>query len=46
MVGNRKVTIILLLIGIVFLNYGIMRKEYKVVEKKSNIICLECIGIG
>lgn len=45
MVRNRKVTIILLLIGIVSLNYGVIRKEYKLVENKSNIICLECIGI-
>lgn len=43
---SRKITMVLLLTGIVFLSYGAIRKEHKVVEAKSNIICLECIGIG
>lgn len=37
---------ILLLTGILFLFIGIQRDEHLTVEKKSNIICLECIGIG
>lgn len=35
-----------LLLGVTFLLYGIHREEHKTVAKKSNIICLECIGIG
>lgn len=38
--------LLLLLIGCLFLGYGIHRKEHLTVEKKSNMICLECIGIG
>lgn len=37
---------LLLGIGILFLLVGIHRNEHETVEKKSNIICLECIGIG
>lgn len=36
----------LFLAGCLFLVIGIQREEYKTVEQKSNIICLECIGIG
>ena len=32
--------------GMLFVSLGIHRHEHKVVSKKSNIICLECIGIG
>ena len=32
--------------GMLFVSLGIHRQEHKVVSKKSNIICLECIGIG
>jgi len=46
MIKDKKITILLLILGISFFSYGIIRKEYKTVEKKSNIICLECIGIG
>lgn len=35
-----------LAIGLSFLLYGIHRQEHQTVAKKSNIICLECIGIG
>ena len=35
-----------LIIGIMSALYGIRRGEHLLVEKKSNIICLECIGIG
>lgn len=46
---NKKknlVGILLLTIGILFLLTGIHREEHKTVEQKSNMICLECIGIG
>lgn len=38
--------ILLLITGILFILTGIHRNEHLTVEKKSNIICLECIGIG
>lgn len=38
--------LLLLGLGVLFLMYGIHREEHRTVEKKSNIICLECIGIG
>lgn len=41
-----RVTIALLLLGCIFFSWGIVRGEQDVVEKKSRIICLECIGIG
>lgn len=33
-------------IGFLFLANGVHRGEHQTVEHKSNIICLECIGIG
>lgn len=38
--------IILLLMGVLFVLYGIHRNEHMTVQNKSGIICLECIGIG
>lgn len=38
--------ILVLAIGCLFLLTGIVRKEYQTVEQKSNVVCLECIGIG
>lgn len=35
-----------LLLGVGCLLYGVHREEHKMVAKKSNMICLECIGIG
>lgn len=43
---KQGVGLLLLLLGLNFLFYGIHRQEHKTVEKKSSIICLECIGIG
>lgn len=44
---KRTLTAFLLLgIGCLFLLTGIHRGEAQTVEHKSNIICLECIGIG
>ncbi len=38
--------LLLLTLGLVSLLYGVHRQEHLTVEKKSNLICLECIGIG
>lgn len=35
-----------LAVGVSFLLYGIHRQEHLDVARKSNLICLECIGIG
>lgn len=44
---RRTITATLIfLAGCLFLLYGVHRKEHLTVEQKSNIICLECIGIG
>lgn len=43
---KQGIGLLSLLLGVSFLFYGIHRQEHKTVEKKSNLICLECIGIG
>lgn len=43
---RNKIGIFVLIIGIVFVVLGVVRQEDKTVEKKSNLICLECVGIG
>ncbi len=44
---NRTISgTLLLLAGCLFLLNGIHRGEYRTVEQKSNVVCLECIGIG
>lgn len=35
-----------LILGVGCLLYGIHRQEHETVAKKSNLVCLECIGIG
>lgn len=35
-----------LVLGIASLMVGIHRREHVMVAQKSNMICLECIGIG
>lgn len=40
------VTVLLLIVGILFLGIGIWREEYTIVMSKAINICLECIGIG
>lgn len=45
-IKRQAVGLFLLGMGIVFLLYGVHRQEHLTVEKKSNLICLECIGIG
>ena len=39
-------TVLLLVIGVIFLSLGIWREEYAIVMSKAINICLECIGIG
>lgn len=39
-------SILLLIIGSIFLANGIRRGEDVTVEQKSTVVCLECIGIG
>ena len=48
MIWKKRVIsgILLLLLGISSLLYGIHRDEHTTVAHKSNMICLECIGIG
>ena len=44
---KRTVTALLIFsVGCLFLLAGIRRGEQQTVEKKSGIICLECIGVG
>lgn len=43
---EKILTLTVLLLGCIFMGTGIYRGEYKTVEAKSNMICLECIGIG
>lgn len=40
------ITVLLLVIGVIFLSLGIWREEYAIVMNKAINICLECIGIG
>ena len=37
---------ITLVVGILFIAYGVMRGESDSVLSKAIIICLECVGIG
>lgn len=45
-IKKNKVGLALLILGIISLSLGVYRDEHLTVAKKSNIICLECIGIG
>lgn len=45
-IKNNKMGLVVIVIGIMCFLGGIGRKEHITVAKKSNIICLECIGIG
>ncbi|MBU5335423.1 CD1871A family CXXC motif-containing protein [Intestinibacter bartlettii] len=45
-IKKNKIGLSLLVIGMLSVSMGIHRQEHKTVAKKSNIICLECIGIG
>ena len=43
---SNWITVLLLVIGVIFLSLGIWREEYAIVMSKAINICLECIGIG
>ena len=43
---KNKVGITLMAIGLLCMSVGVFRQEHKTVAKRSNIICVECIGIG
>lgn len=45
-VKKNKIGLVLLIVGVMSFILGIHRNEHETVAKKSNIICLECIGIG
>ena len=45
-IKKNKVGLAIFIAGMLFVSLGIHRQEHKVVSKKSNSICLECIGIG
>ncbi|WP_455542178.1 CD1871A family CXXC motif-containing protein [Intestinibacter sp.] len=45
-IKKNKIGLLLMVVGILSLSFGIFRQEHLTVAKKSNIICLECIGIG
>lgn len=36
----------LLILGMGFMGYGVIRQEHLTVLKKAVNICLECIGVG
>lgn len=46
LLNRQGVGLLLLMVGVLSLLYGIHRQEQETVAHKSNIICLECIGIG
>lgn len=37
---------VMLLLGLGFIGYGVIRQEHLTVLKKAGNICLECIGVG
>ncbi|CDZ75615.1 putative membrane protein [Peptoniphilus sp. ING2-D1G] len=43
--GKMKLGRIFLILGIIFLVFGIYRGEVELVFRKAVVICLECIGI-
>lgn len=45
-IRKNKMSLSFLLLGLISISIGIYRKEPVIVLNKSNIICLECIGIG
>ncbi len=42
----RKLSIVLLSIGLIFIGLGTFRGEVPVVLNKGINLCLECVGIG
>lgn len=43
---KNKITVFILLLGIVMVGVGILRGEVQTVLSKAVNLCLECIGIG
>lgn len=43
---RRNMGIAWLVLGLVFVGLGLLRKEHLTVLEKAVAICLECIGIG
>lgn len=43
---KNKISIVVMIMGIISVFYGIMRKENFIIFIKATRICLECIGIG
>ncbi len=43
---RRGISFVILVISILFIGIGFMRKEHLEVLQKAVRICLECIGIG
>lgn len=43
---SNLITVLFLILGAVFLLWGIWREEYMIVMEKAINICLECVGIG
>ena len=37
---------LILIISIIFIVVGIIKKDYKKIKNKASFICFECIGIG
>lgn len=45
-ISKNYTGLLLLLIGLLFLLFGIWRKELADIWRKAVQICMECIGIG
>lgn len=43
---RNRATVILLLIGLIFVAVGVWRGEVETVFRKAVTICMECIGLG
>ena len=43
---KNAAALFLLLLGIAFVAFGVLRGESAVVLRKAVTVCLECIGIG
>ena len=44
--GSWKVTVALLAVAVAMCAYGVYRNEQKLVERKADAICMQCIGLG
>ncbi|MCF0162358.1 MAG: hypothetical protein HUJ88_07265 [Fusobacterium necrophorum] len=45
-IKKRRKSIFMLIIGVIFIVYGIYRGEIDTVFTKAIRVCMECIGIG